>query len=166
MEEQLYGIIAAAGMGKRAQLGYNKNYAPLGHVPILVRNLHALSGIAFLTHVIIAVAPKELTEARALLQKYEAAFFPALSWSLVPGGRERQDSVACALQTLPKTASWVAVHDGARPFVTAKTADKVALEAFRHGAALAAVRAGLPLPRFPSRTPSRFPPMGKKPCRP
>lgn len=39
MEEQLYGIIAAAGMGKRAQLGYNKNYAPLGHVPILVRNL-------------------------------------------------------------------------------------------------------------------------------
>ena len=54
--------------------GYNKNYAPLGHVPILVRNLHALSGIAFLTHVIIAVAPKELTEARALLQKYEAAF--------------------------------------------------------------------------------------------
>lgn len=30
MEEQLYGIIAAAGMGKRAQLGYNKNYAPLG----------------------------------------------------------------------------------------------------------------------------------------
>jgi 2-C-methyl-D-erythritol 4-phosphate cytidylyltransferase/2-C-methyl-D-erythritol 2,4-cyclodiphosphate synthase len=90
MEEQLYGIIAAAGMGKRAQLGYNKNYAPLGHVPILVRNLHALSGIAFLTHVIIAVAPKELTEARALLQKYEAAFFPTLSWSLVPGGRERQ----------------------------------------------------------------------------
>ena len=35
----------------------------------------------------------------------------------------------------------VSVHDGARPFVTAKTADKVALEAFRHGAALAAVRA-------------------------
>ena len=157
MEEQLYGIIAAAGMGKRAQLGYNKNYAPLGHVPILVRNLHALSGIAFLTHVIIAVAPKELTEARALLQKYEAAFFPTLSWSLVPGGRERQDSVACALQTLPKTASWVAVHDGARPFADAALFERVFL---------AAKRSGLPLPRFPSRTPSRFPPMGKKPCRP
>lgn len=139
MEEQLYGIIVAAGMGKRAQLGYNKNYAPLGHVPILVRNLHALSGIAFLTHVIIAVAPKELTEARALLQKYEAAFFPTLSWSLVPGGRERQDSVACALQTLPKTASWVAVHDGARPFADAALFERVFLAAKRSGAAVAAL---------------------------
>ena len=74
MEEQLYGIIAAAGMGKRAQLGYNKNYAPLGHVPILVRNLHALSGIAFLTHVIIAVAPKELTEARLCFRNMKRLF--------------------------------------------------------------------------------------------
>ena len=35
----------------------------------------------------------------------------------------------------------VSIHDGARPFVTAKTADRVAQAAYQHGAALAAVRA-------------------------
>ena len=74
MEEQLYGIIAAAGMGKRAQLGYNKNYAPLGHVPILVRNLHALSSIAFLTHVIIAVAPKGIDRSSGPVKNMKRLF--------------------------------------------------------------------------------------------
>ena len=42
---QLYIIVAAAGMGKRLGLGYNKNYAHLAGIPILVRNLHQLSQV-------------------------------------------------------------------------------------------------------------------------
>ena len=45
MEKELVCIIAAAGMGKRLGLGYNKNYASVRGIPILVRNLHQLSQV-------------------------------------------------------------------------------------------------------------------------
>ena len=36
--------------------------------------------------------------------------------AIIPGGRERVDSVRCGLAALPATGDFVAVHDGARPF--------------------------------------------------
>ncbi|HEX8949228.1 MAG TPA: 2-C-methyl-D-erythritol 4-phosphate cytidylyltransferase, partial [Dissulfurispiraceae bacterium] len=35
---------------------------------------------------------------------------------VVPGGKERQDSVYCGIKALDEAASIVVVHDGARPF--------------------------------------------------
>ena len=135
----LYVIIAAAGMGKRLGLGYNKNYASIAGVPILVRNLSQVARVSGIVKALIVVAPGEESQARELLVHYAPAFFPALKWELVTGGKERQDSVANAAATLQDEAAWVAVHDGARPFATAELFDRVWKEAKLSGAAIAAV---------------------------
>ncbi|MEM7413039.1 MAG: 2-C-methyl-D-erythritol 4-phosphate cytidylyltransferase [Myxococcota bacterium] len=57
----------------------------------------------------------------------------------VPGGTERQDSVAAGVNALPDTAEWVAVHDAARALVRPAAIDRVVEAAQSHGAALLAV---------------------------
>ncbi|WP_302575008.1 2-C-methyl-D-erythritol 4-phosphate cytidylyltransferase [uncultured Acidaminococcus sp.] len=139
MEKDLVCIIAAAGMGKRLGLGYNKNYASVRGIPILVRNLHQLSQVPGLTLALVTVAKGEETGARQLLQEWQDRQFPGLAWQVVTGGKERQDSVAHALAALPEDASWVAVHDGARPFAGPELFQRVWDKAREMGAAIAAV---------------------------
>lgn len=139
MEKELVCIIAAAGMGKRLGLGYNKNYASVRGIPILVRNLHQLSQVPGLTLALVTVAKGEETGARQLLQEWQERQFPGLAWQVVTGGKERQDSVAHALAALPEDASWVAVHDGARPFAGPELFQRVWDKARETGAAIAAV---------------------------
>lgn len=137
--DQLYCIVAAAGMGKRARLGYNKNYAMLGGVPILVRNLHQLAGVRGLCRVIVAVAQAEMDAAEAMLRQYAPRWFPELCWEVTAGGRERQDSVTRALARIPEDAQWIAVHDGARPFAGPELFERVWAKARETGAAVAAI---------------------------
>jgi 2-C-methyl-D-erythritol 4-phosphate cytidylyltransferase len=67
----------------------------------------------------------------------------ASSWqkvqAIVLGGERRQDSVAAGLDAVQEESELVAVHDGARPFVTAELIDACVRAADRTGAAIAAV---------------------------
>lgn len=139
MDDRLFCIIAAAGMGKRLSLGYNKNYACIGGIPILIRNLHQVAQVPGMAGVVVVVAAGEEAEAEALLQQYQEREFPRLSWSVVTGGRERQDSVERGIAALPQEAGWVAIHDGARPFATPELFTRVWEAARKTGAAIAAV---------------------------
>ncbi len=139
MDDRLFCIIAAAGMGKRLGLGYNKNYACIGGVPILIRNLHQVARVPGMVQAVVVVAAGEEPEAEALLRQYRKREFPDLSWSVVTGGKERQDSVERGIAALPAEARWVAVHDGARPFAAPELFTRVWQAARETGAAIAAV---------------------------
>lgn len=139
MDDRLFCIIAAAGMGKRLGLGYNKNYACIGDVPILIRNLHQVARVPGMVQAVVVVAAGEEPEAEALLRQYQKQEFPDLSWSVVTGGKERQDSVERGIAALPAEARWVAVHDGARPFAAPELFTRVWQAARETGAAIAAV---------------------------
>ena len=54
---------------------------------------------------------------KALLESY----FPAGGWQLAEGGNTRYQSVKNGLSVLGKEDTLVAIHDGARPFVSVKT---------------------------------------------
>ena len=62
---------------------------------------------------------------------------------LVPGGKERQDSVYNALKVLHRQNDWdlILVHDGVRPFVTVEEVRRVIRAAAEHGAAILALPA-------------------------
>lgn len=139
MDDRLYCIIAAAGMGKRLGLGYNKNYACIDGIPILIRNLRQVAKVPGLAQAVIVVAAGEEAEAEALLRQYQKQEFPRLCWSVVTGGKERQDSVERGIAALPPEARWVAIHDGARPFATPELFTRVWQAARETGAAIAAV---------------------------
>ena len=51
---------------------------------------------------------------------------------VVPGGKERQDSVALAMDALSDRAHWIMVHDAARPLVTPDLVKRV-LDALEEG---------------------------------
>jgi len=137
--EKLIVILAAAGSGKRLGLGKNKAFVLLGAAPIIVYNLKEINAIKNLDRVVVVVAPNEISEATEIFKRYQDEYYPGLSWEVVAGGLERQDSVTNALDSIPETGGYVAVHDGARPFATAEIFERVWKVARKTGAAVAAV---------------------------
>jgi 2-C-methyl-D-erythritol 4-phosphate cytidylyltransferase len=103
-------ILLAAGSGHRMHgVVEDKILAPLGGRPLFLHSAtsFAESGVADF-YVIVYRDQKQMLELSAY------APTPAL---FVPGGHERQDSVAAALAALPPDIGKVFIHDCARPFV-------------------------------------------------
>lgn len=103
-------ILLAAGSGRRMNgTVEDKVLAPLGGRPVFIHSATAFaeSGVADF-YVIVYRDQKQMLELSAY------APTPAL---FVPGGTERQDSVAAALAALPPDIGKVFIHDCARPFV-------------------------------------------------
>jgi 2-C-methyl-D-erythritol 4-phosphate cytidylyltransferase len=137
--EKIVVIVPAAGAGKRMGLGMNKAFAMLKGVPLLAHCLRMLERTGLVTQAIVVVGAQELEEATALLARYREQCFPSLTYRLVAGGRERQDSVANALAVVPEDADYIAVHDGARPFAGRAVFERTLAAARRYGAAIATV---------------------------
>lgn len=103
-------ILLAAGSGKRmAGAVSDKILAPLGGRPVFSHSaaVFAASGVADF-YVVVYRDQRQMMELAGLAPT-PAAF--------VPGGAERQDSVANALDALPPDIGQVFIHDCARPFV-------------------------------------------------
>lgn len=139
MEKKLIAIVPAAGAGKRLGLGINKAFALLRGAPLLVHCLRMLEQTALVQRAVVVLAPFELDYGRALLAQYQKEYFPTLPFSVVAGGKERQDSVANALATILEDDCYIAVHDGARPFAGREVFLRTLAAAEEHGAAIAAV---------------------------
>jgi 2-C-methyl-D-erythritol 4-phosphate cytidylyltransferase len=136
--ENLCTIVPAAGYGLRLGANVNKMYVKIGDLPLLVCTLKALNACPSCGDVVIAAAPEDVQHAQTLLEEYEI-FFPRIRWRLTAGGETRQESVNNALKKLPANCDFVAVHDGARPFVTVAVFERVFAVAKKTGAAIAAV---------------------------
>lgn len=103
-------ILLAAGSGKRMQgVVDDKILAPLGAMPVFAHSAAAFieSGVADF-YAVVCRDQRQLAEL--------SAFAPTPS-VFVRGGKERQDSVANALEALPSGIEYVFIHDCARPFV-------------------------------------------------
>ena len=123
-------VIVAAGQGTRMGGEHNKLLLPLGTRTILEFSIETFlkhPGIRkiFLTvssqdrHIFEKIVPQEVV--------------------LVKGGKRRQDSVHNALLKIIQEQQFpelVLVHDGARPFCSAKLIDRILDAAYEHGAAI------------------------------
>lgn len=129
-------IIPAAGRGARIGFKTPKIFLDLGGQPLLARTI-AIFAASRRISLIQPVLP------RTHLRAFRSAILDRGGWSTcrpaVPGGRQRQDSVAAGLRALPEDIEYVVIHDGARPFATTALVERVLAAARRHGAALAAV---------------------------
>lgn len=139
MKELLTVIVPAAGAGRRMGLDKNKAFITISGIPLLVLCLKMLDETHLIRHVIVVTRAWEITETELMLQEYQSAFFPHISWQVTAGGRERQDSVANGLALITDAAGYVAVHDGARPFAGTEVFSRTFAKAKECGAAIAAV---------------------------
>lgn len=122
-------IITAAGYGKR--MGQPKQFLEIGGKPILEWTLSVFERASVIDEIILVVNPEDLSRAKEFK-------FSKLK-RVVGGGKERQDSVYNGLKALPDDAEIVAIHDGARPFVTSEIIEQAVSEAKRCGAVVVGV---------------------------
>lgn len=122
-------LVVAAGRGSRAGAGLPKQYRPLAGRTVLRRTLEALMERFDAAHIHCVIHPDD----RSLFDASVAGLA-----NLAPpiiGGSSRQESVRLGLEALANDApSYIFVHDGARPFVSAALMNRLA-RALLEGAA-------------------------------
>ena len=113
-----------------------KQFLSLGGEPIVVHSLRALQSAACIHDIILAVPSADLDYCRNdLVVRYG---FSKVT-KVVPGGKERQDSVRLGLEHVPEGTEIVLVHDAVRPFVTVAMIEDVVAAAHQHGGAIIAL---------------------------
>ena len=109
-----WGIVPAAGVGKRMQADRPKQYLPLNNITVIEQTLTRLLEVKSISAVVVAISKED-------------PYWPTLEISSNPriytaaGGKERADSVLSALNSIADKADdndWVLVHDAARPCIT------------------------------------------------
>ena len=109
--EKLSVIIVAAGSSRR--MGFDKLMAPLLDKPVLQHSMETFLKLDCVERLIM-VCPQERLDYLDIPAELQHKL------SRVDGGAERHLSVMNGLAALPEDAKWVAVHDGARPLITAE----------------------------------------------
>ena len=122
-------IILAGGRGKRR--GREKQYVELAGRPMLEWAAGAFSGLGGFEELVIVLTPENL----ALYGRdWEARGFKT-----APAGPTRIDSLKSGFKALSPAIELVAVHDGARPLVSARIVAETLKGAIKAGAAVPGV---------------------------
>ncbi|MDF2672555.1 MAG: ispD [Clostridiales bacterium] len=129
-------IIVAGGKGKRMGQVLNKQFIKIGNKEILARTIEAFQNTAEINEIIVVCSENGIEYCKEnIIVKYGLS----KAVKIVPGGRERQDSVRNGLNSCNEDTSIVVIHDGARPFVTSDIIRESIICAEEYGACTAAV---------------------------
>lgn len=108
-------IIVAGGQGLRMKSDVRKQYLELSGIPVLARTLNAFNDSPDISRILLVVPQEDFD---FVTKNILPCIKPAKEIRLVPGGKERQDSVYNGLREIRDEPSIVAIHDGVRPFIT------------------------------------------------
>jgi 2-C-methyl-D-erythritol 4-phosphate cytidylyltransferase len=131
-----FGVIVAAGKSERMGSDVDKGFLSLGTRPVLAYSLQVFEQCPLIDGVILVVRKERVEAGKGLAQIFGCAKVK----SVVAGGPLRQVSVMNGLAELGDDVKIVAVHDGARPFVTAELIAETIKSAKRYGSGVTAVR--------------------------
>ncbi len=112
--------------GSSTRFGRDKLAVKLRGQPVWLKSFRALQQHPLIESVGLVVAPDRIEEFRESVP--DAAF-------VVAGGSTRTESVQNGLAAIPSGFTHVAIHDAARPFLTADLLTRVVETGFEHGAA-------------------------------
>jgi len=112
---QATAVIAAAGSGERLGAPLPKALVEVAGRPLVAWSLEAMAESGLVSGIVIAAPQTHLAELRELGRSAGA--------EVIAGGATRAESVALALEAVG--AELVAIHDAARPMVTAGLIDSL-----------------------------------------
>jgi 2-C-methyl-D-erythritol 4-phosphate cytidylyltransferase len=113
MKNKVGAVVPAAGLGKRFGAGENKPMYELLGRPLVVWVVEAIQLLEEISEIILVVKETDMGLAHDLAERYKFSKVRRI----VPGGKERQDSVYNGLEALDEETFTVVIHDGARPLV-------------------------------------------------
>jgi 2-C-methyl-D-erythritol 4-phosphate cytidylyltransferase len=130
-----WAVIVAAGRGVRFGSGEPKQFAALAGKPLVLWSLEAFRDHPSFAGLTLVLPPESVESPPAWLGRLVSERL-----LLAAGGAERSDSVRLGLATVPEDIEYVAVHDGARPMISADAITRVLEAADRDRGAVAARR--------------------------
>ena len=127
-------VIVAAGSASRMQ-GIDKILAPLEAEPLICRTIRVFQESPVIRQIVVVTREDLLSPIGRLCQQQG---FDKVS-VIVPGGATRVHSVMRGLDQVSRDNGLVAIHDGARPFVTPEIIEQTVRRAADHHAAAPAI---------------------------
>ncbi len=120
-------IIVAAGNSRRMGQNINKQFLLIDGIPVLAHTLGKFDAAETISDIVIVTKPEDMLTIQDMVKEFGIRKVR----DIVPGGKTRQESVIRGLSCV-LNESLVAVHDGARPFISAEKIDELvkAAEAF------------------------------------
>ncbi len=122
---KFWGIVPAAGVGKRMNADRPKQYLLLSDTQTVIEHtLLRLIGAQFFEKIVVAISDGDPYWDNFPISKHEKII-------RAEGGKERADSVLNALAAIENQADkddWVLVHDAARPCITTQDIEKLIAE--------------------------------------
>jgi 2-C-methyl-D-erythritol 4-phosphate cytidylyltransferase len=123
--------------------GKNKLLLELNGLPVLIHTLRVFEQDEACSGIILAIHPQDEIEFQSLLTRYNVSKVI----HLIPGGKERQDSIYNALKSV-ETDGIILVHDAARPFIQKEHIYRLTEMAAETGAAILGVPAKDTIKRY------------------
>ena len=122
-------IIVAAGSSRRMGEGKNKQFILIDGMPVLAHTLLKFNEAETIETIIIVTRQDCILTVGDIVKEFEISKVK----HIVPGGETRQESVFCGLSYADNN-SLVAIHDGARPFISVNKINELVYTAYRCGA--------------------------------
>lgn len=125
----LAAILVAAGDSRR--MGFDKLFATIAGGPLIAHTIRAFERAGSVSEILVVARTDRVDEIKTIVR--DGNFKKVRS--IIPGGKHRQDSVCAGLGHLDAGTKYVAVHDAARPLITAEQIARVFEQCRLHAAA-------------------------------
>ncbi len=129
----VWGIIVAGGRGERSGLQYNKVFYPIRGRSVLSRSIDAMANAGCFDGLVLVISKEDAARYDELCLCEGSN---PLVRQIVHGGDSRRASVYNGLKALPEGVDIVAVHDAARPFVSAEAIRATIASACEYGSGI------------------------------
>lgn len=142
-------IILAGGSGSRVQQAVNKVYLPIRERPVLAYCLETFERAPSIDRVVLVIREEDRQQAEQVLSEIPVSKVT----DVVEGGPTRHRSEMAGLDCLAPAieadeVELVAIHDGARPFITLDLLEELIAVAAEHGGAVPGLSVEAPLYRI------------------
>lgn len=127
-------VIVAGGSSQR--FGSDKLSAMLNGVPVLAYSLKIMEACKYISEIIVVTEAEKITAVAELCDKYNIV----KATKIVCGGETRLESALSGVSEIDTKSNLIAIHDGARPLVTAEIIEKTIECAYLRKAAVPAIK--------------------------
>ncbi len=124
-------IIVAAGSGKRFGSAQPKQFLHIAGKPLIFHTLLQFENCDSIDEIILVLSENEIENFQKLAERENLKKLN----KIIAGGTTRAESVFNGLQAVDKSCEIIAVHDGARPFVSTEEIATTVEKAKETGAA-------------------------------
>ena len=126
-------VVVAAGASSR--MGFDKVLAEVGGMPVIVRCLQSFQSAPSVNEVVVVTRTDLVPDVARLCQDYGLTKVT----KVIRGGETRTQSARLGTLECDRKARLIAIHDGARPFVSVRVIEDAVAQAAVNGAAAPAV---------------------------